>query len=121
MTIVDELRETDQRRRKAMIEADVEALGALLSDDLVWTHSSGRKDGKHGLLERIASRSADYLTLDVSDDEVLQQGDVVIHHGTLSGRVRVDGREKPLNNRFLSVWKGSGNGFELLAWQSTGF
>jgi hypothetical protein len=34
--------------------------------------------------------------------------------------VSVDGRERVLRNRFLSVWKVSGGAFELLAWQSTG-
>jgi hypothetical protein len=33
----------------------------------------------------------------------------------------VDGREKALRNRFLSVWKRSDDRLELLAWQSTGF
>ncbi|MFW6094517.1 MAG: nuclear transport factor 2 family protein [Pseudomonadota bacterium] len=118
---MDELRRADRRRRDAMISADVAALDALLADELVWTHSSGRKDDKAAFLEKIAAGSADYRSLEVSDDTVSSHGAIAIHHGTLTGRVAVDGREKELRNRFLSVWARTGETLRLLAWQSTGF
>jgi ketosteroid isomerase-like protein len=115
------LKDADRQRRDAMIAGDVDALARLLADDLVWTHSSGKKDTKGSFLDRIASRSADYRSLEVVDDAVSSHGDILIHHGTLTGRVIVAGREKELSNRFLSVWKWSTGAFQLLAWQSTGF
>lgn len=121
MTMTEQLRAADRRRRQAMIEADVSVLATLFADELTWTHSSGKKDDKPTFLEKIASGSTEYQTLEVSDDTIIQQGDVLIHHGNLAGRVRVDGREKSLNNRFLAVWKSSADGLQLLAWQSTAF
>lgn len=121
MSTPNALRAADRQRREAMISADTEALAALLDDDLVWTHSSGRKDGKAAFLDRIASGAADYQALDVSEDGIFEDTELLVHHGTLQGRVAVDGVEKPLRNRFLSVWKRSGSGLRLLAWQSTGF
>jgi ketosteroid isomerase-like protein len=120
MTTVDELREADWRRRQAMIDGDAATLKRLLADDLIWTHSSGRTDDKRSLLDRIESKAVTYLSLEVADDVVSRHGDVMIHHGALEGLVSVDGRERVLRNRFLSVWKVSGGAFELLAWQSTG-
>jgi ketosteroid isomerase-like protein len=122
MTDADALRAADRRRRDAMIAGDADTLAGLLAADLVWTHSSGRKDDRTAFLARIASGAADYHELEVSDDVVSSHGELFVHHGTLLGRVSVDGREKPLRNRFLSVWKRSADGrIELLAWQSTGF
>lgn len=121
MTDADELRATDRRRRDAMIAGDADALAPLLADELVWIHSSGRKDDRKAFLDRIGSRAAHYHELEVSDDVVTRHGDVLVHHGNLLGRVSVDGTEKALRNRFLSVWKRSGGVLELLAWQSTGF
>ena len=121
MTDADDLRATDRRRRDAMIAGDAEALARLLAGELVWTHSSGKRDDRTAFLDRIASRAADYHELEVSDDAVTSHGDVLVHHGDLVGRVTVGGTEKALRNRFLSVWKRSGDTFELLAWQSTGF
>ena len=121
MTEAQALRAADRRRRDAMIAGDVAALDALLADELVWTHSSGKRDGKKSLLGNIAAGAVDYHELEVGDDAVWSHGGVLIHHGDLLGRVSVDGREKALSNRFLSVWRRSGDAFELLAWQSTGF
>lgn len=121
MTTIDELREADWRRREAMISGDAKTLNRLLAEELIWTHSSGRQDDKRSFLEKIAARTADYRLLEVTDDHVSQYGAIMIHRGNLSGRVVVDGREKTLSNRFLGVWRWSGERFELLAWQSTGF
>jgi hypothetical protein len=57
----------------------------------------------------------------VEDVTVLQQLDVFILHGTLLGLASRAGVEKSLRNRFLSVWQQHKDGFQMLAWQSTGF
>jgi hypothetical protein len=120
MIFDDKLRDADRRRRAAMVDGNVGVLEELLAEDLIWTHSSGKTDGKHSFIERIGGGSVRYLALDVTDDVVSSHGEVIIHHGTLAGRVRVDGGERDLRNRFLSVWRCDGDRLELLAWQSTG-
>lgn len=114
------LREADRRRREAMIAGDHEALVRLLAADLVWTHSSGACDDRAAFMERIAAGATRYLELTVSDDVASEHGTILLHHGTLSGRARVNGQDKALCNRFLAVWRRSDDGLELLAWQSTG-
>jgi len=113
--------EADARRRAAIISGDVEVLTALLSDRMIWTHSSGKVDDKASFLEGLASGSVKYIRLDVEDVTVLQQLDVFILHGTLLGLASRAGVEKSLRNRFLSVWQQHKDGFQMLAWQSTGF
>ena len=120
MNHTEALLKADAERRAAMIAGDVDVLDGLLSDDLVWTHSSGRTDGKAAFLQAIASGAVRYLTLDVSNVRISSYGEVWICHGDLKGRASRDGVEKPLENRFLSVWRARGDAFELLAWQSTG-
>jgi ketosteroid isomerase-like protein len=120
MNDIEALLEADAQRRSAMIAADIETLDRLLSDDLIWTHSSGRTDDKAALLEGIAAGTVRYLALDVSSVHTARYGEVLISHGDLHGRASRDGVEKRLENRFLSVWRMRGDAFELLAWQSTG-
>ncbi len=120
MNVEELLRDADGRRRAAMVEGDVDALEGLLAADLIWTHSSGRTDGKGSFIDKIASKAVEYLSLEVADDVVRRVGDAVIHQGTLQGRVRAESGERALRNRFLSVWRLSGDSLELLAWQSTG-
>lgn len=114
------LKNTDQRRRDAMIAADVATLRDLLAADLHWTHSSGASDDRDGFLDRIAAGTTRYLALTVADDQASAHGTILLHHGILDGRAVVNGQEKALRNRFLAVWRQSGDGLELLAWQSTG-
>ena len=115
------LLEADRRRREAMISADMRALSDLLSDELIWTHSSGRTDGKASFLEKIESGATVYHELEVDDAVIVPLGDVYVHHGTLTGSATAAGKRKDLRNRFLSVWKTENGNFEMLAWQSTGF
>lgn len=110
----------DARRRAAMISADTSALSALLGDELIWTHSSGKTDDKASFLDGIATGTVLYSALDVEDVAVAQHGDAFLCHGTLHGRASRGGVEKSLHSRFLSVWKRRREGFEMLAWQSTG-
>ncbi len=110
----------DAARRAAMIAGDVEALGALLHEDLIWTHSSGKTDGRASFLDGIGSGAVRYLALETEGVEVLSRGDVFVCHGLLTGRASRDGVEKALVNRFLNVWVREGDRFRMIAWQSTG-
>ena len=116
-----ELLEADQQRREAMIGADVAALADLLSDDLIWTHSSGKTDDKASFLEKIESGTTVYHTLEVEDVVISRHGELYICHGILTGTATAGGTRKDLRNRYLSVWKREQGGFRMLAWQSTGF
>ena len=42
--------ELDRKRMNAMAQKDIATLNGLLSDDLVYTHSTGRLDTKHSLI-----------------------------------------------------------------------
>ncbi|MCB1684659.1 MAG: nuclear transport factor 2 family protein [Pseudomonadales bacterium] len=114
------LLEADAQRRAAMIAGDVSVLDRLLSDDLIWTHSSGKSDSKSALLEAIGSRAVVYTALEVTDVRVSAHGAIFLCHGTLQGSASRNAVAKNLSSRFLSVWKHESGTFELLAWQSTG-
>ena len=121
MTQLQTLFEADRLRREAMIRADTEALAMMFADELQWTHASGKQDDKKSLLDKIAAGDVSYHQLEVSNDDMMSFGETLIHRGNLSGQVSVNKREMELRSRFLSVWRRSGNGLQLLAWQSTNF
>jgi hypothetical protein len=122
MSDVEDLLKVDWARREAMISGSSSDLAATLSDELVWTHSSGRTDDKQAVLNAIETKSVIYESLQVEDYAISEHGGgVFIYHGILMGKVVKDGAEKNLKNKFLSVWQRSGSSFEMLAWQSTGF
>ena len=113
------LLEFDVQRRQAMIAADIDVLTRLLSDDLVWTHSSGKTESKAEVIKALAEGAVDYRTLEMTQDRVLHFGKIFIHQGVLHGSAVRDGESKTLNARFLSVWQEVGDQIQLVAWQST--
>ena len=120
MSKTQDLLAADAARRAAMVAADGTALSQYLSADLVWTHSSGRTDDKAAVLDTITSGSVEYLSLDAEDVGTAEHGDICLCFGVVAGRVRKDGAERDLRNKFLSVWKHTDTGWQMLAWQSTG-
>lgn len=117
----EELYHVDVVRREAMISGDVSALGRILSDELVWTHSSGKTEDKNAMLHAIDSKTVCYQTLTIEEYSISQHGELFIYHGILNGSANREGVEKNLRSKFLSVWRLSGSLYEMLAWQSTGF
>lgn len=114
------LLEADAQRRAAMVRGDADALGEVLDEALIWTHSSGKTDTRRSFLEGLASGVVEYLALETAEVSVIRRGEVFVCHGLLLGRASRDGIEKSLKNRFLSVWVNDGGRFRMLAWQSTG-
>jgi ketosteroid isomerase-like protein len=110
----------DAARRAAMVAADAAKLADYLTEDLTWTHSSGRTDDRQAVLDTIAGGAVRYLSLDAADVQVRTVGDVVIATGKVAGRVTKDGAERDLKNRFLSVWRYEADALRMMAWQSTG-
>ncbi len=111
--------EADAARRRAMILGDVDALLALLADDLVWTHSSGAAESKAEFISAIASGNVRYEELHVEEDAIREEGSLVLHTGVLRGVASRGGQNKNLHARFLAVWRFAQNMPELMAWQST--
>jgi ketosteroid isomerase-like protein len=52
---------------RALLAADVKALGAALDEGFVWTHSSGERQTRRELLDQIGAGTLRYSTLEVKD------------------------------------------------------
>ena len=69
----------------AMIKRDKAALEKLLSDDLVYVHSSSKAETKAEVIQVVTSGSTLYESIEFRDTAVRQYGDVVItsHKATI--------------------------------------
>lgn len=119
MTDRERLLEVDCERRQAMINADTDVLERLLSEDLIWTHSSGKTESKKEVIAAMLDGAVAYEAIEMAHDRVLTFGEGFIHQGLLHGRAVRDGQVKMLNARFLSVWREVGSQLQMIAWQST--
>ena len=114
-----QIRAAEDRRYAAMLAADVGALGALLSDRLVYTHSSGSRDSKQTLLAKIGDGSLLYVALEHPVQQVIVLGDAALVIGEMHGDVLVDGLPRHLRSSVLAVWAAREGGWQLAAFQPT--
>ena len=113
------IEQADQARYQAMVNADLAALAALLADDLSYTHSSALNENRAQYLASVASGRFRYLGVQRSDLEVRLLGDSAFMHGRAILHAVVDGTERQLDNRFLSVWTRRAGHWQMAAWAST--
>lgn len=109
----------DRKRMDAMTKKDIATLNALLSDDLVYTHSSARLDTKQSLIGAMESGTTVYTAVEPSDVKAQDFGDTVVLTG--AARISVTSNGNPINFgvRFTDVYVHKGGQWQMVAWQST--
>jgi hypothetical protein len=109
----------DNQRMEAMAKKDIATLNALLSDDLVYTHSSARLDTKQSLIGAMESGATVYTSVVPSDVVAQDLGDAVVLTGV--ARISVTSNGNPINFgvRFTDVYANKGGQWQMVAWQST--
>ena len=109
----------DRRRMNAMAQKDIATLNALLSDELVYTHSSARLDTKQSLIGAMESGATVYTALEPSDVQPADFGNVVVLTGKARIHVTSQGRPNAFSVRFTDVYAEKNGQWQMVAWQST--
>jgi len=109
----------DAQRMTAMSQGDIGTLNALLSDDLVYTHSSARLDTKKSLIENMQSGKTVYTAVVPSDVKAQDYGDAVVLTGVARISVKSGGNAMNFGVRFTDVYINKGGQWQMVAWQST--
>src|SRR5262249_36905130 len=109
----------DKKRMNAMAQKDIATLKAVLSDDLVYTHSSARLDTKQSLIGNMESGSTVYTAVEPSDVKAHDLGDTVVLTGSCRISVMSNGRPNSFGVRFTDVYANRGGRWQMVTWQST--
>jgi len=117
--LIDEVLRLERARCDALLAGDVPALSALCDEDLVYTHSSGRRDDRDGYVNTIAPGRTRYLQLDPYEINARCVGTTVVLEGSLRMTIVSKGVEKRMHNRFIAVWRTDGASPCLTAFAST--
>ena len=107
-------------RITAMCEQDAETLERLLSDSMVYVHSTGLVDTKESFLGHVRNGPIQYRTFERRDTEAhAATDDTVIIRGSAAVGVEFDGNPLDLDFRYLAVWVSHDGAWRFEAWQST--
>jgi ketosteroid isomerase-like protein len=111
--------ELDRKRMQAMGQKDVATLNALLSDDLIYTHSTARLDTKKSLIEAMESGRTVYTAVEPSDVKAQDLGNAVVLTGVARIAVLSNGKPNSFSVRFTDVYANKDGQWQMVAWQST--
>lgn len=111
--------ELDKKRMTAMGQRDAATLNALLSDDLVYTHSSARQDTKQSLIAAMESGATVYTSVVPSEVKAQDCGDAVVLTGIARISVNSNGKPNSFGVRFTDVYAHKGGRWQMVTWQST--
>jgi len=109
----------DKKRMTAMAQKDIATLNSLLSDDLIYTHSTARVDTKQSLIGNMESGSTVYTAVEPSDVKAQDLGDAVVLTGSCRISVTAQGRPNSFSVRFTDVYANKGGQWQMVTWQST--
>jgi uncharacterized protein DUF4440 len=109
----------DRQRMQAMAAKDIATLNKLLSDGLIYCHSTARLDTKQSLIGAMESGATVYTGVEASDVKAQDLGDAVVLTGIARIKVMSGGKPNAFSVRFTDVWGKSGGQWQMVTWQST--
>jgi hypothetical protein len=118
-TLENSLLAAEEARRQAMLAADVGVLGALLSNTLAYTHSTGVTDSKLSYLQLLAGGALRYETLEFVAPQARLLGTVGLVSAVMRATVRKGDIRRDIASSYLAVWEHTAMGWVLQAVQAT--
>ena len=106
-------------RIKAMCDVDLDKLEEILSDDLVYTHSTARQETKSEFIGALSSGRTKYQSIEREDVKVQEYGETAVVTGHAKFHVNANGNDVRFEVKFTDVYVKSGEDWQMVAWQST--
>ena len=109
----------ERRWTVALVRADLDALGRLYADDLVYVHSGGNVETKAQFLDRVRQGGLKYRKVDLISPRVRVYGDAAVVNGTFDVTVDVDGQAARNSVVYTHVYAHQDGAWRLVAHQTT--
>jgi ketosteroid isomerase-like protein len=109
----------EERRYRAMVEADLDTLDELCADVLSYAHSNGARDTKAEYFDKVRTGYYVYHRIDHPVERVEVLGDAAIVVGRMTADLDSGGVRKTIDNLALAVWARDGGSWRLLAYAPT--
>lgn len=106
-------------RIAATIKGDVAALGAMMTDDLSYTHSSGVTETKAEFLEGLKGGKYLYRAIDAPKRRVRVHGDSALVSGPAHIVIEPGGKRTDIDLYFTEVYVKEAGAWRMALWQST--
>lgn len=116
--IADQIAVADRVRIAALLGRERKALDEILSDQLVYVHSSGREETKELYIDRVAKGEYDYRSFVITRRDLHVLNDMVFDNGDSEIDIVVNGNLREIAGRYLMVWKKEQGRWRLFRFHS---
>jgi ketosteroid isomerase-like protein len=107
-----------EKLRMAMVNADQKALESLVSETLSYGHSGGLVEGKQEFVDKIVSGKSDFVSIDLSEQSIILNGNTAIVRHILKATTNDSGKPGEVQLKVLLVWQKQGKNWLLIARQA---
>ncbi len=113
--------QADKDRFAAMVKVDEAALNKLLSDDLVYIHSTALLQNKKEFVDSLKEGGIKYISVapSAADSKVRIVGNVAVVTGLAAVHVVDHGNDRNIRIRYTDVHSNRTGAWQLMSWQST--
>ena len=118
--VIEAIRGLERDRFRAMVEGNGQQLDALLSDNVIYVHTNGKRESKQQFIDAITAGRRRYRQIEVQSQDVLPVGSETC---VVSGRALI---EMEANNgallfpiAYMAILAQAGGKWRLIAWQAT--
>ena len=112
------IKQLERRRYDLMIKKDLAALGEMLADDMVYTHSSGNTETKEQFLAALAAGKSVYYAVEPLETRVRFYGNTAILNGIANVDTQVNGQRTILRLRYTDAYVKRNGKWQFVTWQS---
>jgi hypothetical protein len=105
-------------RCRALVAADVAALDAVSSADMIYIHSNGARDTRADFIGNVASGLWNFEAVEHDDVTVRVDGSLAVIEGAIKYHVVSGGNPVVIDAWFASIWTGVG-GWKMESYHGT--
>jgi len=109
----------EERRRKAMVAADVKTLETIIAGDATYVHSTGIMQKRDELLRLLANKTIQYKSFELEKTSYSVYGTTVVGTGVQKIAVMAGGQSRVIHSRYTVVYAERDGTEKLIAYQST--
>ncbi len=109
----------EDKRRKAMVAADVKTLTGLIAPDATYVHSTGIMQTREELLRLLANKTIVYKSFDMEKTAYRVYGTTIVGTGVQRITVMAGGKTREIHSRYTVTYAERDGVETLIAYQST--
>ena len=118
--VQQEIVRLEQARCRALVEADIDSLQKLVSDDVVHVHANGKADNKAAYLAMV-EKQIRFLTASREKLDVRVYGDLAVATGRLDQAIEMKESAQRIDMHVMTtqVWAQREGGWQQVSFQAT--